>query len=317
MQSPIVETALAYIEKDNWRVCNKCNESKPISEFGKRTSAPDGLYKACKTCVNAAGKEWRLANPEKQKQRALRGYSKSAEKVKQRVKEWRAVPENKARKNALERASRKKPSRIESAARYKLTYTVPPEILDARNARRRQQRLSDPAVKEKAKKFREEYYSRPEVIEASKIHRREYFSKQETKERVNRKRREKYASDPLFYCASKIRSITLRTFNKIGKSKNDKTINILGYSADQFRQRIECQFKPGMGWHNKPEWHIDHKKPISAFIKQGVTDVRTINMLCNMQPLWRDENQAKSAKWPLVAANDNRKIDDESGRRSN
>jgi hypothetical protein len=83
---------------------------------------------------------------------------------------------------------------------------------------------------------------------------------------------------------------------------------MMGYGPSQLRQRMECQFLPGMTWENygKGGWHIDHKKPISAFIRQGIIEPRTVNMLSNLQPLWASDNFKKNSKWqPVRAANDN------------
>lgn len=71
----------------------------------------------------------------------------------------------------------------------------------------------------------------------------------------------------------------------------------LGYESKDLRKRIEFQFKDGMSWENYGEWHIDHKKPISRFIEQGITDLSKINMLCNLQPLWARDNIIKSNKF--------------------
>jgi hypothetical protein len=73
------------------------------------------------------------------------------------------------------------------------------------------------------------------------------------------------------------------------------TINEFGYTPEQLILRIECQFKDGMSWDNRNMWHIDHKKPISAF-NEG-TSPRIINMLCNLQPIWKIENLSKSNKF--------------------
>lgn len=72
---------------------------------------------------------------------------------------------------------------------------------------------------------------------------------------------------------------------------------IVGYSRLDLKKRIECQFKEGMSWENRSEWHIDHKKPISRFISQGVTDPKIINALSNLQPLWAHENLSKGSSF--------------------
>ncbi|MFA5207197.1 MAG: helix-turn-helix domain-containing protein [Candidatus Paceibacterota bacterium] len=73
------------------------------------------------------------------------------------------------------------------------------------------------------------------------------------------------------------------------------TITEFGYTPKQLINRIEYQFKNGMSWNNRKEWHIDHKKPISKFTKE--TSPRIINMLCNLQPIWATENLSKNNKF--------------------
>jgi hypothetical protein len=72
-------------------------------------------------------------------------------------------------------------------------------------------------------------------------------------------------------------------------------ITEFGYTPEQLIKRIECQFKEGMSWNNRNEWHIDHKKPISMFTEG--TSPKIINMLCNLQPIWKYENLSKCNKF--------------------
>ena len=69
----------------------------------------------------------------------------------------------------------------------------------------------------------------------------------------------------------------------------------LGYNNLKLKQRLECQFKDGMSWDNYGKWHIDHKKPISKFNK--CTDLKIINSLSNLQPLWAKDNLSKGNKF--------------------
>ena len=59
---------------------------------------------------------------------------------------------------------------------------------------------------------------------------------------------------------------------------------------------IESLLQPGMTWDNYGEWHVDHKHPVSAFLRAGISDPAIINALANMQPLWKADNQRKHAK---------------------
>ena len=81
---------------------------------------------------------------------------------------------------------------------------------------------------------------------------------------------------------------------KGGRAKAEST---LGYTYEQLKQHIESQFVEGMSWENRSDWHIDHIKPISVFLKEGIKDPAIINALSNLQPLWAKENLSKGAKW--------------------
>lgn len=92
-----------------------------------------------------------------------------------------------------------------------------------------------------------------------------------------------------------MRNFLYRT-EKQGFNKSKlNTITEFGYTPKQLINRIEYQFKNGMSWNNRKEWHIDHKKPISKF-SEG-TSPRIINMLCNLQPIWATENLFKNNKF--------------------
>lgn len=47
------------------KVCSKCGENKPTSEFYTHKQTRDGLRPACKACTGAQNKAWRLDNPER------------------------------------------------------------------------------------------------------------------------------------------------------------------------------------------------------------------------------------------------------------
>jgi hypothetical protein len=79
-----------------------------------------------------------------------------------------------------------------------------------------------------------------------------------------------------------------------GMHKNNLTSSILGYSANEFKERMEINFKEGMNWNNYGNWHVDHKKPVSKFEKG--TPANIVNALCNLQPLWAKDNLSKGSK---------------------
>ena len=82
--------------------------------------------------------------------------------------------------------------------------------------------------------------------------------------------------------------------------KNKKsTFDILGYTVDNLKQRIESQFKPGMTWDNYGEWQIDHITPDSWFKYNSMEDdgFKKSWALENLQPLWASENRSKGNRY--------------------
>lgn len=78
---------------------------------------------------------------------------------------------------------------------------------------------------------------------------------------------------------------------------NDVTSQDLGYTPSDLVKHLESLWQEGMSWSNYGEWHIDHIKPIAAFVREGVTDPAVVNALDNLQPLWAEDNFKKSASF--------------------
>ena len=85
-------------------------------------------------------------------------------------------------------------------------------------------------------------------------------------------------------------------------TKHSRTFEALGYTADELREHIASQFVEGMSWENYAydTWHIDHIKPIKAFMDEGIKDPAIINALSNLQPLWAEDNMQKGANYLLA-----------------
>lgn len=92
-----------------------------------------------------------------------------------------------------------------------------------------------------------------------------------------------------------------RVYRRMGSSKENKTIDELGYSSEEFRVHIESLFEEDMNWdnHGINGWHIDHIRPINTFN----TDVlpSEVNALSNLRPLWSHINLRR----PLDGSDEN------------
>jgi hypothetical protein len=90
------------------------------------------------------------------------------------------------------------------------------------------------------------------------------------------------------------RSILHRVIKKFNTKKEQHTIDILGYSANELKSHMESLFIDDMTWDNHGEWEIDHIIPVSSFPNN--TPPYVVNALSNLQPLWKDKNREKFNK---------------------
>ena len=77
--------------------------------------------------------------------------------------------------------------------------------------------------------------------------------------------------------------------------KENSTIYLLGYSAEDLKNDMINKFLTGMTWENHGDWHIDHKKPVTKFAPD--TPVSKVCALDNLEPLWKFDNLSKGNKY--------------------
>lgn len=104
-----------------------------------------------------------------------------------------------------------------------------------------------------------------------------------TEERLKRKRQR-----------TRYKNLINRFIKTFDSKKTVKTSYLLGYTQNEFVAHIEKMFKDGMSWDNRESFHVDHIKPISYFMRNGISDPKIINALSNLQPLYPQENMSKS-----------------------
>lgn len=67
------------------KTCSRCGQCKPISEFHKKL---DGFQPSCKVCVIEAGRKWREANREVDRERSRTYRSENPEKFRASLKRY-------------------------------------------------------------------------------------------------------------------------------------------------------------------------------------------------------------------------------------
>jgi len=74
-------------------------------------------------------------------------------------------------------------------------------------------------------------------------------------------------------------------------------LDLLGCTPGELREHIERQFKPGMSWENRGQWHVDHRRPLAWFDMRDPEQRRQACHYTNLQPLWALDNLSKGARW--------------------
>ncbi len=102
-------------------------------------------------------------------------------------------------------------------------------------------------------------------------------------------------NDPTYLLVSRARCRARQALDGIGRDAS--TMELLGCTANQFREHIESQFIDGMAWGQRGKWSIDHIIPIAAFDLTDPKHQRYAFHWSNCQPLWAEDNLAKSDKY--------------------
>lgn len=260
------------------KLCKKCNIDKDFSEFSKSKNSKDGLNLWCKLCNKEYLKNYYIEKKELHSIRSKQYYKLNSKKIKDVSKKWRENNLEYIKEYHKDYYSNNK----ELISEYKKEHYI-----------NNKNKYLDKSIRWK-KNNRESYlYFLKKWKSDNKDYNKEYLKKWFMENPT--KKKEYY--DRLRINSPHIiawRKVLHNVIKRINTKKTNTTIEMLGYSADEFKKHIESLFLEGMSWDNWGEWHIDHKIPVSKFNKQ--TPMSVVNSLDNLQPLWALDNLKKSNK---------------------
>lgn len=118
--------------------------------------------------------------------------------------------------------------------------------------------------------------------------------KEKNRAHINKSVRVRRQNDFAYSLSCRLRSRITGAIQRMGYPKKCKTSQMLGCSWDCFKSHIERQFKKGMSWGNRPEWHIDHIVPLAS--ARSEEEIVALNHYTNLRPMWAKDNQSKGAK---------------------
>lgn len=285
---------MAETDSTPLRTCTKCSLSKPYSEYTKVSRTKIGLSSQCKACQRI----YYEANAERIKRTTLVNWNRRQEPKRAAKAEARAA------KLALptKRCGRCRETKAKSefgVSRQRID-RLKPYCKPCNNQRNKEFRESNPeSAKASSERWRKanmrassERVSRWSATDKGKATKRAWLEARPGWFAEYYRERRKIPEVRVHHAIrSRIQSMVR---NKNGK----RTVDILGYCANELIAHLERQFLPGMSWNNYGAWHIDHIVPVSSFKVSSVEDheLRRAWALTNLRPLWAKDNIKKHAK---------------------
>ena len=164
---------------DITRICRKCGQEKPLSEFVKDKTCALGYSHTCKQCNAERNRKWRAANPEKIREYKRKRYAANPEKIREyNRKRYAANPEK-----VLEYNRKRYAANPEKVREYKRKWCAanPEKVLEYN--RKWREILSDGYLRYKLKQLN--LPVTPETIEYKRIQLKLYreIKKQQNDER--------------------------------------------------------------------------------------------------------------------------------------
>ena len=184
------------------------------------------------------------------------------------------------------------------------------ERIKIKNRERGKRYRADPKNKEKIResnrkyaiKNREKilaYHAKYRKKNKEKINRggKEWYYKNKEKVRARQRIYERIRRNTLHFKIKDNMRRRIRTaLKKNGGKKTKRTMKLVGCTAEQLKQYIEKQFKPGMSWEQRDSFHIDHIIPCASFDLTKLSEQKKCFHYTNLQPLYPIENIKKGAK---------------------
>lgn len=177
--------------------------------------------------------------------------------------------------------------------------------------RRAREKLSESlipkeVIRERARKFKEKNpdyhkeYSRQHYKDNVELYKKNHKKFKEKNPHaqsyyVAEYRKRKKAIDPLYEFTGRVRESVKRSLTDVNCFGS---IRYLNYTPNELQSHIESQFKDGMSWDNRSEWHIDHIIPVSHFNYDSPYHPEFVFCwsLFNLQPLWAFDNISKNSR---------------------
>ena len=101
------------------KLCTKCKEIKPLSEYGRHRIGKDGFRSTCKECHNKENKLWRQFSDKDRAAQIRKIWSiKNQERIREKARQWKEEHKEKVRDQNREQMRQ---YRLKNKDRFKTT----------------------------------------------------------------------------------------------------------------------------------------------------------------------------------------------------
>jgi hypothetical protein len=272
------------------KICSKCQEEKPVTEFYKCRNYKDGLSYQCKICAKQYNSEHKKEIKLSNKQYYIENKDEIKLYHKQYDSEHKEEVSLKGKQHYLEN---KKEILLKSKQHY----------LENKDKILLRQKNHNLKHKDEIKLQKKRHYleHKEEMCLRSKRWHSEH--KEETRIAKNKYAKQKRKKDIKFRIGCRLRSRQCSAIK--GNWKAGHSVVLLMMSVVEFKIYIEKQWLPGMTWDNwgsgPGKWQIDHIIPCSFFNMSDPVEQYMCFRYQNLQPLWWEDNITKSGKVSFAA----------------
>lgn len=261
------------------KLCLKCKQEKPFSEFNKGKDKY-GLHIWCKSCYKQWAHDYYLAHKDNLKEKHAKYYLNNYEKRRVYSREYAHSKHGSAVRKAYQAKNRDKI--LEQHREYRKN--------NIEKIRERQRKYYH-ANKEKVAIWKQRYKNshKEQLRESSKRYR------EENKETMRIKALERLHNDPIHQMKERTRNMVKYAFRVNKHNKTSHTKDIVGCGLDYLCKYLFSTWEKNYGkpWNGEP-YHIDHIIPLST--AKTKDDIIKLCHYTNLQMLTPEDNMAKSDK---------------------
>ena len=262
------------------KTCSKCEKTKPVTDFYKRSRAKDGLSVWCKECCSISAAKYYQKNKERIKEQHAKYYLDNHDKIREHQRDYYHSEEGQKK-----------------AEEYRITHREHQRKMEQewRNRNRDHYRKMKNEYYHKNKEKNKQWHKKWRDSHKEQIKKSAKRYRIENKEKINQSHVNRLRNDPVYKMKEQTRNMLRYALRSKGHHKTSRSADILGCDLDFFCEYLFKTWEKNYGrpWDGEP-YHIDHITPLAT--AKTEEDIIKLCHYTNLQMLTPEDNMAKSDK---------------------